>query len=100
MKPKSYLKANGSGCSITVDASPGAAKTEIVGINQWRGALQIKIAAEPRNGEANEELLRFLSERLSIARRYVRLVRGEKSSLKVISVPVPIERVEKLLRGE
>jgi len=100
MKTKGYLKKTGSGCSITIDASPGAAKTKIVGVNQWRGALQVKIAAEPRDGAANEELVRFLSEKLSVARSSIRLIRGEKSGLKVITVPVPAERVDELLRGE
>jgi uncharacterized protein (TIGR00251 family) len=100
MKSKSYLRESDSGCSITIDASPGAAKTEISGVNQWRGALQVKIAAEPRDGAANEELLRFLSEKLSVARSSIRLIRGEKSNLKVIAVPVPAEKVDKLLRGE
>jgi uncharacterized protein (TIGR00251 family) len=100
MKSKGFLQAKGSGCSITIDASPGAAKTEIVGVNQWRGALQVKIAAEPRDGAANEELLRFLSERLSVDRDSIRLLRGEKSSLKVVTVPIPAERVDRLLRGE
>ncbi len=85
---------------MTIDASPGAAKTEIVGVNQWRGALQVKIAAEPRDGAANEELLRFLSERLSVSRHSIRLLRGEKSSLKVVNVPLPAEHVDRLLRGE
>lgn len=100
MKSKSYLKESGSGCSITVDASPGAARTEVVGVNEWRGALQIKIAAEPRDGAANDELVRFLSEKLSVARNSIRIIRGEKSGLKVISIPLPAERVDELLRGE
>jgi uncharacterized protein (TIGR00251 family) len=100
MKSKGFLQAKGSGCSITIDASPGAAKTEIVGVNQWRGALQVKIAAEPRDGAANDELLRFLSERLSVPRDSIRLLRGEKSSLKVVTVPLPVEQVDRLLRGE
>jgi hypothetical protein len=100
MKSKSYLKEGGSGCSITIDASPGAAKTEVVGVNEWRGALQVKIAAEPRDGAANDELVRFLSVKLSVARDSIRIIRGEKSSLKVISVPLPAKRVDELLRGE
>jgi uncharacterized protein (TIGR00251 family) len=100
MKSKSYLKESGSGCSITIDASPGATKTEVAGVNQWRGALQVKIAAEPRDSAANEELLRFLSEKLSVARSSIKLIRGEKSSLKVITVPLTAEKINKLLRGE
>lgn len=100
MKSKDYLKARGSGCSITIDAAPGASKTEIVGVNRWRGALQVKIAAEPRKGAANDELVRFISEKLSIPKTTVMIWRGEKSSHKVVNVPLPVAEVESILRGK
>jgi uncharacterized protein (TIGR00251 family) len=97
MRPKGYLKANATGCTITIYASPGASKTEVAGYNEWRKALHIRIAAEPRDGAANEELIRFMAGKLSLPTSSVRLVRGEKSGLKTISVPIPADRVEELL---
>ncbi len=92
-----YVRPSGSGSTIAVDASPGARSTEIVGPNPWRGALQIKIAAEPKDGAANEALLAFLAQRLGIRKSEVRLVKGERSSSKLIFVPVSPEKVKKLL---
>lgn len=100
MKSKSYLNRTKSGCSITIDASPGASKTEIVGVNPWRGALQVKIAAAPKDGAANEELVRFLSALLSIPKNAVRILKGERSTRKIVSVPIDVEKVDSLLRGE
>jgi uncharacterized protein (TIGR00251 family) len=100
MKAGSYLKTQGSGCTITIYASPGATKTEVVGVNQWRGALHVKIAAEPREGAANDELIRFLSDKLSVPRSAVRMIRGGRSSLKVVSLPLPAEKVDSILLGD
>jgi len=100
MALKSYAKAQGSGCSITVDASPGAKRTEIVGVNQWRGALQIRIAAEPRNGAANEELVRFIAHRLGLGKDDVTIVKGAKSTFKVLHLPVTAERARSALGGD
>jgi len=100
MEPESYVKKHGNYCTITVDASPGASRTEVVGTSPWRKALQIRIAAPAKGGEANAELVRFLSRRLSVPANSIRLIRGEKSSLKIIQVPVPAEKARRLLGGD
>jgi len=100
MKSNSYAKDHGDSCTITVDASPGASRTEIVGTNPWRKALQVKIAARAKEGEANAELLRFLAEKLSVPAGSIRLLKGEKSSLKVIQLPVTAERALEVLGGD
>jgi len=97
MSAKTPVKPHGSGCTVTIDASPGATRTEIVGVNQWRAALQVKIAAEPREGEANEELLSFLAERLGVAKSDIIVMKGEKSSKKVLYLPVAAEKAASIL---
>jgi len=97
MTSKHFLKPQASGCTLTVDASPGAPKTEIVGVNEWRGALQIKIAAEPREGAANEELVRFLADRLGIPKGAIEILNGQRSTHKVLSLPVSAEKAAALL---
>lgn len=92
-----YVQSSGSGSTISIDASPGAPKTEVTGVNPWRGALQIKIAAEAREGAANEELISFLSRKLRVSRKDIRLIKGEKSSGKVLFVPLPPEKVRSIL---
>ena len=100
MRPDSYVKRRGSGSAVTIDASPGVDKTETVGINQWRKALQVRVAAEPRGGKANEELIRFIAGKLRIHPSSIAILKGEKSSLKVLSVPLSPEKVVEILGGD
>jgi uncharacterized protein (TIGR00251 family) len=97
MTPKSFARVHESGCALTIDASPGASRSEIVGVNRWRGALRVKIAAAAREGEANEELVRFLAERFSIPRKSIKILSGGRSSIKTIFVPLTAERVAAIL---
>jgi len=100
MRSESFARKHGEHCTITVDASPGASRTEIVGINPWRKALQVRIAAQAKDGEANAELVRFLAEKLSVPAGSIRILRGERSSLKVIRLPLPAEMAQELLWGD
>jgi uncharacterized protein len=50
------------------------------------GTLRIRIAAPPVDGEANEELIRFLAKHLSISRDQVEIVSGQRSKNKVVRV--------------
>lgn len=97
MSGKDYVKASGDGSVITIDVSPGSARTEITGVNEWRGTLETRVAAEPRDGRANEALLRLLSGKLAVPRRAVEIVKGERTSLKVVLVPLPPDEVRKRL---
>jgi len=94
-----FVRPYGGGCSITIEASPGAKKTEIIGVNTWRAALQVKIAAEPRDGAANDELLAFLGKKLGLDRTEIRFLKGERSSKKTLFIPMPPDKVESLLGG-
>jgi uncharacterized protein (TIGR00251 family) len=98
-KTQCYLNASGSGCIITIEASPSATRTEVTGINEWRGALQVRIAAQPRDGAANEELMEFLAKRLSVPRSSVKLLKGGRTSHKTIFVPLSVDKVRSLLGG-
>ncbi len=95
-----YVRQSGTGSTLAVEANPGARRTMIVGVNPWRGTLQIKIAAEPVEGAANEELIRFLAEKLCLKRTDIHLVKGMRSSSKLLFVPLPAERVRTLLGGK
>ncbi len=68
MRTTEIIRPRGEGCTITIEVTPGAAKSELAGTNRWRGSLQVRIAAEPREGAANDELTRFLSEKLGYTR--------------------------------
>jgi len=99
-KSGGFVRPHGTGCSVAIEASPGAKKTEIVGINPWRGALQVKVAAEPMEGAANDELLAFLGEKLGLERTEIRFLKGERSSKKTLFIPMPPDKVESILGGD
>lgn len=92
-----FAEPHGSGAIIVVDVTPGAPRTEIAGVNKWRGSLKIKIASVPRKGEANEELLGLLAEKLGVKRESIRIMSGEKSSRKKLFVPLSPVRVASIL---
>lgn len=67
-----------------VHAKPRAKKSRVVGD---RGdAIEIALAAPPVDGAANEELIRFLSRVLDVAKREIQLVRGESSREKLVAI--------------
>jgi hypothetical protein len=99
-KSEGFVRPHGTGCSVTIEASPGAKKTEIIGINPWRGALQVKVAAEPREGAANDELLAFLGKKLGLDRTRIRFLKGERSGKKTLFIPMPPDKVESMLGGD
>lgn len=63
---------------------PRASRSEIVG--EHDGALRVRIAAAPIDGEANEELVRFLARALKVPRNAVVVIGGQTSRLKSIAV--------------
>jgi len=63
---------------------PRAARTEVVG--RHGDAIRIRIAAPPVDGAANEELVRFLAERLGVARKAVRLKAGAAGRRKTVEI--------------
>ena len=81
-----WFKTAGDSIHIEIKAIPGASKTEIVGVRDKQ--LCVRVAAAPEDGKANACLCEFLAKTLSCAKRDAVLVKGEKSRLKVIAVPL------------
>ncbi len=78
------LTAKGAGVEFEVFAKPSAKKSAVRGLRD--GALEVAVAAPPKEGEANEELVRFLAEALGVPRRDVTLVRGASARRKRVCV--------------
>jgi uncharacterized protein len=72
------------GAILTVHVQPKASRTECVGIHG--DALKIRVAAPPRDGAANEELLRFLADRCAVSRADVRIHGGNAARHKRLYV--------------
>ena len=84
------IKDSGSGrIRFRVRVQPAAPRNELLGWNT-AGELRIKVAAPPREGEANEELVRFLAKRFSVPRREIVVESGEKSRSKIVSAPAAL----------
>ncbi len=50
------------------------------------GEIKIKITAPPVDGEANKELISFLSDNLDIPKRNLTIVKGDSGRHKVVDI--------------
>jgi uncharacterized protein (TIGR00251 family) len=64
------------------------------GIGDWRTDpgdrpfLEVRVAAAPTDGAANEEVIRLLAKALGAPKSSIRIVSGESSRLKRIELPL------------
>lgn len=71
-------------CKLAVKAVPNAPRSELAG---WLGeTLKVKVRAPALEGRANDELCRFLAERLGLPRRAVTVAVGETSRQKLVQI--------------
>ena len=73
-----------SGVSLAVRVVPRASRDAIEG--EYQGALKIRLTAPPVEDSANDALRRFLAARLKVPVSAVRIVAGEKSRNKRVSI--------------
>ena len=78
------VTASGDGVEVSVRARPRASRTAVRGVHH--GALDVALAAPPVDGEANDELVRFLVRSLGVSKRDVRIVRGETGRHKRVQI--------------
>jgi uncharacterized protein (TIGR00251 family) len=78
------LSATAEGVRLKLRLQPRASTTEIAGLHG--GEIRVRVAAPPVDGAANEALVRFLAERLGVARSAVRLVAGANARSKVVVI--------------
>jgi uncharacterized protein (TIGR00251 family) len=79
-----FVTARPGGCTLHVRVVPRAGRSSLAG--ERDGALMVRLAAAPVDGEANEALTEFLAGRLGVPRRAVRLVSGDRSRHKRLEV--------------
>ena len=72
------------GVEIALQIQPRASRTELIGAHG--DALKIRLAAPPVDGEANDELVRFLAKVLGVPKRAVTIVRGATGRRKTVRV--------------
>ncbi len=70
--------------SLRLKVTPSASRDAVVG---WQGdVLRVHVRAPAQRGKANDAVLRLLADALGVERRRLRIVRGETSRQKVVSV--------------
>ena len=87
MAPRKNPSGNKDGVASTVLSvriQPRASKNEIVMMEN--GGLKIRLTAPPVDGAANEALVKFLADRLSIAKSRVEIVSGHTGREKIIRI--------------
>jgi uncharacterized protein (TIGR00251 family) len=72
---------------LTLHIQPGAGRSEFAGVHG--DALKVRLAAQPMEGKANAELIRFLADAFGVPQRNVLLLRGETSRAKTVRVIAP-----------
>jgi len=72
------------GVTFAVRVQPRAPHSCIVG--ELDGALKVRLAAPPVDGEANHELIRILAKLFNLSRRQIEIISGETSKNKLVRV--------------
>ena len=74
---------------LKVSVTPNARESAIV--SYQNDILKVRIHSPPDKGKANETLIVFLSEKLSIPKSRIRILSGHTSRLKKIEIEGDIE---------
>jgi uncharacterized protein (TIGR00251 family) len=69
---------------LSVRIQPRASKNEIRRMEN--GCLKIRLSAPPVDGAANEALLRFLAELLSVSQSRIEIISGHSSRNKIVRI--------------
>ena len=89
-------EAGATGSVLTVAVQPNARRTEATGLHE--GALRVRLAAQPIEGQANEALVQWLARELGLAKRDVRLKRGAAARHKQVEIDAPLAAVQAWLQ--
>jgi uncharacterized protein (TIGR00251 family) len=79
-----WCSQHGDAVRLNVQVLPNAKKTEVVGLID--GALKIRLKAQPIEGQANEELIRFIATKMKLPKKQISVVRGLTSRQKTIEI--------------
>jgi len=84
---KSWCSEIPKGIRLSVQISPNAKKTEILGAVE--DVLKIKLQAPPVDGKANEALTRYIADTLHVPKSAVTITHGLSSRKKLLEVRAP-----------
>lgn len=78
------ITEQGNCIRINVRVQPRSAQNKISG--EIDGALKIKLTAPPVEGEANQELIKYLAKLLQISKSKISLIQGNTGRNKIIQI--------------
>lgn len=82
--------------TFAVRVQPRASKSEVSG--ELDGALKIRLAAPPVDGEANEALIKLLSKLFDAPRTRITILSGLSSKNKIVRLSgMTVDKVERVL---
>jgi len=70
--------------NIKLIIKPNSAISGVYGI--YGSRIKIKLNSIPERGRANKELINFISKRTGIPKKNIKIINGEKSTYKEVSV--------------
>jgi uncharacterized protein (TIGR00251 family) len=70
--------------TLSVRIQPRASKNEV--IRREDGGIKIRLTAPPVDGAANEALIRFLADALSVPKSQVEIIAGHASRDKIVRI--------------
>ena len=85
---------------LSVRVTPRSAKP---GLGEWRvdpggrPFLEVKVAAAPADGAANDEVVRLIAKALGASRSEVAIISGAGARLKRLSIPCGDDEARRLL---
>jgi uncharacterized protein len=89
--------SSGAFVFIDVKVTPHAKRQAI---KLEAGILKVKVVSRADRGKANEELIEYLSEVLGVKKGDIRIVKGERDTRKVLSLPVEKTVIDSLFHGK
>jgi hypothetical protein len=91
-----WFKIQNQQVNVWILAKPNAKKTALLSISEKE--LHIALRAKPQKGEANKELISYLSQLFDLPKSQIILKSGEGNKYKRVIMPLT-EKIQRLLDG-
>lgn len=69
---------------IYVKVSPRSSKNEVIQVSE--GEYKVKLTAPPVDGQANDMLIKVLSEYLGVSKRSLKIIGGKTARIKIVEI--------------
>lgn len=69
---------------IYIKVSPRSSKNEVAKISE--GEYKVKLTAPPVDGQANEALIKLLSQHFKVSKSLVNIVGGKSAKIKIVDI--------------